>query len=947
MTIFFFSACADHDKRFDIALTPDGGGCIKTSDCVAGSTCEDKFCKIIVATSESAVAAIGRGCATNNDCTADLGLTSEYRTTVENCCTGQQTDDCEGIGIACCAGRSTSGTKPGLCVGVVPVNKSSTLCPPSGNPASLIAAVDETTTCGLSSDCCVGWTCNGAGHCARFFNGSGDDHLERLAQGLANVDELCVEEADCKRPFLCDMSKEPGPERVCVKLPEFYLGPTRVIPDFHGDAPCLRSEYEVGRFRAYFEVPDLEKEAAAAVAVRAQTATDEQKDLFGNYEFYRLPFPSDIRVKDGKIHVSDMHPSPGVILGLDLRQTYLGGVENDAKDFSLASPIFLRFSDLIDVGTLCLDQNSTWDAEVKKPETYCSPTPKPVSLFLVDITSDPQTFNTHVPIEVNHQDAQGQYICQNWIGMIPKVGVALYPGHTYAAVATTQIRPRFGKTKEIVQDPDLVAVLRDTVPTEERLKHAHTQMAPFRTWLQDNGVYAASDIAAAAVFTTTDPRPEVVALEDAVDAVAVSNANWNGSDNAKKNVNCDLSPPSPCDVAGVTPTRGCTGSFDGFTEYQGKFTAPVWQQGSRPYRSAGGNIVRQSNGSIGAPQGTEDICFSMMVPDGLPPSGGWPVVIYAHGTGGNYRSVVGDAVEIVKQGYVAIGYDNVMHGPRSGLVSTKWADEDPGSLFFNIRSPRAARDNVLQGAADIMHLQKLLKATTNFGGALGQSSFLNSNSILGPLSLNTSKINLFAHSQGAVVAAPYLPRAQFNRVVLTGAGADLILSILTKQKPSELKNAVSAVFSDGAVSRIHPMMGMLSHLFAPVDSLSHARFFTEKRASGVGSYSYLHILGNLDNYVPTPTQQALVDASSTPLICGPANQSPREDPPGCDGASFLQSNYSRNDLTLTRGGSVFNPLTSGSAIETEGHFVFQYVLAAKNMLKNFFTTADTSPKITR
>ena len=43
-----------------------------------------------------------------------------------------------------------------------------------------------------------------------------------------------------------------------------------------------------------------------------------------------------------------------------------------------------------------------------------------------------------------------------------------------------------------------------------------------------------------------------------------------------------------------------------------------------------------------APVRTESLRVAITVPEGPMPAGGWPVVLYAHGTGGSYLSFVSD-----------------------------------------------------------------------------------------------------------------------------------------------------------------------------------------------------------------------------------------------------------------------------------------------------------------
>ena len=60
-----------------------------------------------------------------------------------------------------------------------------------------------------------------------------------------------------------------------------------------------------------------------------------------------------------------------------------------------------------------------------------------------------------------------------------------------------------------------------------------------------------------------------------------------------------------------------------------------------PYSLSGGDFQYDANGTP-IPGATEDMRVSLCVPKGAVPAGGFPVVLYSHGTGGNFESVIDD-----------------------------------------------------------------------------------------------------------------------------------------------------------------------------------------------------------------------------------------------------------------------------------------------------------------
>src|SRR5439155_21503580 len=115
----------------------------------------------------------------------------------------------------------------------------------------------------------------------------------------------------------------------------------------------------------------------------------------------------------------------------------------------------------------------------------------------------------------------------------------------------------------------------------------------------------------------------------------------------------------------------------------------------------GGEIVVGSDG-IAVVQRIEPMRFALTIPAGATPATGWPICIYAHGTGGDWQSFVDDgtALRLAQQGIAVISTDQVLHGPRN-------PGGDPEVSFFNFGNPLAGRDNALQGAADAWSQMRL------------------------------------------------------------------------------------------------------------------------------------------------------------------------------------------------------------------------------------------------
>lgn len=686
--------------------------------------------------------------------------------------------------------------------------------------------------CGLTADCLNDLVCHGGRRQCVDENDPNPGTVGAAARaGVKALDESCGTLTDCRLPLICPL--EALAQATCSRLP------------FFGGVDCSRSDSEAGAFRVYYELDPV------------PSATT------GGVEFYRLPFPDDTRQTATGISMAG-HPAPTDVLGIDVRSSYLSPIEgatpghaNREKGFALNQPVFFRLTDMPQPESLCLSPPSEYPADIKVPNpastaeiplddipaTFCTAgSGAAPSAFIVNVDRDSPAFGAMVPVELDLGSQRNAYICQNWVGLQPLAGHPLAPGTTYAAILTTGLRDV--RDQAPIADRDFARVLRGSADLSPQVQQA---TAPLRSWLESTTVYSADAIAAAAVFTTADPdlavrlravvRAQTLAFND--DAIVCADAT-----------------PAPCHgLAAVTPTRQCPpNANNAFREVHGTYTAPAFQSGGRPFLSGDASVGTMRLASDGAPviQANETMCYALTLPSGSVPTGGWPVVIYGHGTGGNFRSFVGQgyAETFAQAGFATIGYDGVMHGPRqgpslqpSGWAPLLWKVADPGRLFFNLLRPVAARDNIHQGSADLFSLVHLLQSDVPTVAGAGVVRF------------DSDNIVYIGHSQGTVVAPAFLStETDLAGAVFSGAGAELALSILHKQSPFPLRDTAGAVFGDRNLGRVHPMMGVLSMLFSSTDAITYADRL-------VGPHAFLQFSGIGDTFTPDQTQLALLQAS--------------------------------------------------------------------------------------
>jgi hypothetical protein len=154
------------------------------------------------------------------------------------------------------------------------------------------------------------------------------------------------------------------------------------------------------------------------------------------------------------------------------------------------------------------------------------------------------------------------------------------------------------------------------------------------------------------------------------------------------------------------------------------------------------------------------------------PAGGWPVVIFQHGLTRNRLDAIGIADAFADKGFVVVSIDLPLHGiggtdavaanpfydaaheltfnldlvNNSTLASGPDGQIDPsGTHFVNVPNPLVTRDNLRQGAVDLLTLTRSLGALDLDGVAGGD--------------VDTSRIYFIGHSLGGIVGGVYLGTA--------------------------------------------------------------------------------------------------------------------------------------------------------------------------------------------
>ncbi len=626
-------------------------------------------------------------------------------------------------------------------------------------------------------------------------------------------------------------------------------------------------------------------------------------------DFFALPFPNDVRVKGGRLRL-DGFPTPGPgVVGFDAVARIVDALEADQSGFSTVPSVFFRFSAALDYSSIKTGEAAT--------------------LHFVNIDPDSPSYGASVPAyRWWATDGRGKYICERYLVVQAAWDYPLQPETTYAVVLTQGLRTP--DAVELVADKDLELMLSKQKPGGAIEGSAWEAYAPLRAWLDDAEAQAkgknlsADAVVGAAVFTTQPTRHVLPALRDAVVAEPAP---------APVDLTlCDGATASPCDdgLTGDAHVRGCFDVSPDVYELHMKLDFPVVQQGTRPYATPadGGGLALDGQGQ---PQvtGTEPVCVSLTIPKNTPmPAAGWPVVLYGHGTGGTFRSAVRDAGVPLAAiatgegtvGAAVVGFEGPMHGSRRG------ADLEPEALFYNFGNPAAAKGNLYQGAADFFHLTRALRQLTIPAAESPTGA---------ELRFDPGKVLIVGHSQGAstgALAAPYEPDVQAT--VWSGAGAGLVLSLLAKTQPVDIKGGVAVALQEVGeqgpyeLNDRHPVLSLIQTYFDPVDPVNHADLQIRRPRDGHAPQHVLHVYGLDDHFTPPATIETFARLLGvqqvTPILKGVVSEDHQVEPP-------VSGNL--------KGGQATGALIQAkAAADSDGHFVMFRDAQAKERYRQFVGT---------
>lgn len=529
-------------------------------------------------------------------------------------------------------------------------------------------------------------------------------------------------------------------------------------------------------------------------------------------DFFTLPFPGDQRVRaDGTLNLADF-PNPSNVGLLD---TVLGVAEDVLDGFSVVQVAYFPFDGPLDTSGL--------------PDTWVPGDPT-IALQMVDVTEG-STYGERVPLIWEFRADEGLYYAANTLMFRPLWGCVLEEGHTYAALATSDLQGADGGVVEPA--PAFLEALDGTLAGYDDLV---TSLAPLKGLL-DKEPDLAGRVVTGTVFTVGAPSAELRKIREYL---------WTSTDPP------EMDPDSLAYHEAVTDIS--------FYRYTGRYTAPNFLEGTPPYNEKGGFVFDAGGDPV--VQADESMKYALIVPKKMDmPPDGWPIVVYSHGTGGDFDSFIKNpGINLAKEGLAVIGINQPLHGDRANLPK-----EILELYSFNFINVYAGRTVQRQSVPDNISLLRMIEAGNlvvpkETSGADREEKF------------DPSRIMFFGHSQGGLTGGMLFGvEDHFDGGVISGAGGGMPMTLVLRKDPIDLKVFVGEALEiddPTEMTEFHPVLTVLQMLVDATDPIAYGEswFDFDTADPMAGPRNVMMTEGMLDMQTPSATAEALASAAGIPLL---------------------------------------------------------------------------------
>lgn len=550
-------------------------------------------------------------------------------------------------------------------------------------------------------------------------------------------------------------------------------------------------------------------------------------------DFFAQPFPLEARRgADGRYDLAGF-PNP---LGYEVLEFIKGEVQKDMLGYGTNAAAYLTFSGPLDFSAAVTGAQAQLTNEA--------------AVLLVNVDEKSPAYKKVTPAFVKFFRGDSRYLPVNTLAVAPIPGFPLRGDTLYAVVVLADYGLQ-GLEGPLRQSAELGRALAGTGAFG-------ATYAPLAKTLDALGI-APGKVVGATVYRTVDFAGPLFKARDWLYAEGLT-----GSARVTGRVS---GTETRTDDEHFDHIVSCTATY---RHVHGTFKSVIFQHGD-PFTAGQGGFVLDAQGRP-IPDHTEELRFALSLPEGAPPAGGWPLVIYAHGTGGDYHTGISikepldtktvhpcyapkdEGTKLAEKGIALVSYDQPYHGPRNTRVAD-CTGTCPQLYTFNFLNPPAARDGFRQSALDAVQLLRATLALQfDWGGTLHH--------------FDADRVYYMGHSQGST-SGPMFVAAEdrVKAAVFSGPAGGLTLTFLYKTEPVPIPSLVGFFFGDlEGFDLFQPVVNLFQAYLEPVDPMNYARLVAQEPRQRDLVRSVLVTEGLEDLYTPPVQAEAFAIALGVPPV---------------------------------------------------------------------------------
>ena len=548
-------------------------------------------------------------------------------------------------------------------------------------------------------------------------------------------------------------------------------------------------------------------------------------------EWWDLPIPSDLRVEaDGTWNLDKWPDTASGIINMWLGATdtrLVGG-------WGVGSGVLVRASGPISQTSLPEDGAGSIDPEA--------------SVYLIDIDPDSPERGQRLPIRPRFREAAPTLGAANTLMALPVFGFTRRASTQYALVVTTSLL-----------DADGESVGRSLpfheawVGAPDAHEAAVEDFALLQATLADEAIDPTT-IVGATVFTTMDTTKDMLHL-----------AEWSES----------LPAPELSEAWTVAE------EYDNFQVLTSRFSVPVFQTGERPYATPGeGRIIYGDDGDPVIRE-TQSVRLALTVPKLPQPADGFPLMLYLHGSGGNWYQAIdrgpvpevegasgedaepgtGPAQLLARRGVATLAFDFPLHGDRNDPPDVT------GLAFYNIfGNVEATIDNFNVALVELLLLSRLAN-TIDVDASL--ADVLDAGPAAdGMIRFDPERLTAMGQSMGTTLGVRWAavdPRVK--GLVWSGAGGVLVEIATKALEPLDVRALLVTLMGipERELDDTHPLLHAFQNVWDLADPIVTARHSAREPFEGVPLKDIMMTAGVIDGYFAPSSQAAMAIGLGTPL----------------------------------------------------------------------------------